>query len=99
MRPFLLFPSFPLPDGQGCGTHVLPESDAASMSEKRNLAGKPSPKFLSRSDAMTQFHALARAYHLLGSALLNTEIVLLPEDREELLYLMKVVKDLDEDGA
>jgi len=47
---------------------------------------------------MEKFHALARAYRILGQALLDCEVTLDDARRAELLSIMAIVKGLD-DGA
>ncbi len=59
-------------------------------------ADKPFPRSLSRKEALAKFRALARAYRILGSALLEDSKTLSPERRTELLSIMAIVKGMDD---
>ena len=95
MKQLLLFGSFPLTDPKRHGNHGLHEGDADIMRDLKLKADKPLPRFLTRGEALEQFHALAQAYRILGTTLLSTEIAMLPEDRVELQQLMVTIKELD----
>jgi len=58
-------------------------------------ADKPLPRTLSRKEALAKFRALAHAYRILGSALLEDSKTLSPERRTELLSIMAIVKGMD----
>ncbi len=71
------------------------------MSVKRILAGKPTPRFLSRAEAERRFHALAVAYRTLGDSMiyLGSNEALTPELREDFRVSMAIVAGLEQDGS
>jgi len=99
MKQLLLFDSFPLDQP---GPFVVASSVMRSDDAIGDLSGppadKPLPRSLSRKEALSKFRALARAYRILGSCLLEDSKTLSPERRAELLSIMAIVKGMD-DGS